>query len=304
MKRLAFALLFSASASYACAQSTVTITGAVTPGDCTEFASVTVLKDAGVVCGVTAGVSSIVNSDGTLTISPTTGSAVASIALGHANTWSAVQKYVNGDFALLGSSTGYTLLESGLSSTGNNTLTLPTTGADTLAAVGTAQTWTAAQTFTNGDLLLKGSSSGAITLEAPAAASSYVVTFPAATDTVATLGAANAFSGNNSFSGVTTWTGSLKVPVRTASSTTDNLSATTDYFVCADNSGGAATENLPASPGSGLTFLIKDCSGSAATHSITITPNAGNVDGASTFVMNTNYESVAVTYSGAQWSIN
>lgn len=36
-------------------------------------------------------VSSVSNSDGTLTISPTTGAVVASIALGHANTWSGLQ---------------------------------------------------------------------------------------------------------------------------------------------------------------------------------------------------------------------
>ena len=99
-------------------------------------------------------------------------------------------------------------------------------------------------------------------------------------------------------------TGAITVPVRTASSTTDSISATTDYFVCADNSGGAATENLPATPATGLTFLIKDCGGNAVTHSITITPAAGNIDDAGTFVMSTAYESVAVTYTGAQWSIN
>ena len=48
-----------------------------------------------------------------------------------------------------------------------------------------ANTWAGAQTFTNGDLLLKGSSSGAGTLEAPAAASTYVWTLPALTDTLA-----------------------------------------------------------------------------------------------------------------------
>lgn len=44
-------------------------------------------------CTVSGGgtVSSVANSDGTLTISPTTGAVVASLALGHANTWSAVQ---------------------------------------------------------------------------------------------------------------------------------------------------------------------------------------------------------------------
>jgi hypothetical protein len=42
---------------------------------------------------VTAGVSSVSNSDGTLTISPTTGAVVASLALGHANTWTAKQTF-------------------------------------------------------------------------------------------------------------------------------------------------------------------------------------------------------------------
>ena len=43
----------------------------------------------------TAPVSSVSNSDGTLTISPTTGAVVASLNLGHANTWSAVQTFGN-----------------------------------------------------------------------------------------------------------------------------------------------------------------------------------------------------------------
>lgn len=42
-------------------------------------------------CGGGGAVSSVVNSDGTLTISPTTGSVIASLALGHTNTWTGVQ---------------------------------------------------------------------------------------------------------------------------------------------------------------------------------------------------------------------
>ena len=38
-------------------------------------------------------VSSVSNSDGTLTVSPTTGAVVASLALGHANTWTATQTF-------------------------------------------------------------------------------------------------------------------------------------------------------------------------------------------------------------------
>ena len=41
-----------------------------------------------------ANVASVSNSDGTLTISPTTGAVVASLALGHANTWSGQQTFV------------------------------------------------------------------------------------------------------------------------------------------------------------------------------------------------------------------
>lgn len=81
MKRLALALLFSALVSAAHAQSTVSVIGPITPGDCTEFASITVLKDAGIICSASVGgVTSVTNSDGTLTISPTTGAVVISIA--------------------------------------------------------------------------------------------------------------------------------------------------------------------------------------------------------------------------------
>ena len=44
-------------------------------------------------------VSSVSNSDGTLTISPTTGAVVASLALGHANTWTATQTFPSGSIA-------------------------------------------------------------------------------------------------------------------------------------------------------------------------------------------------------------
>lgn len=45
-------------------------------------------------CAGGAAVASVANSDGTLTISPTTGSVVASLALGHANTWTGQQTFV------------------------------------------------------------------------------------------------------------------------------------------------------------------------------------------------------------------
>lgn len=63
------------------------------------------------------------------------------------------------------------------------TFTLPN-ASDTIATLGAIQTFTAAKTFASAKLLLAGSSSGAGTLNAPAAASTYVWTLPAATDTL------------------------------------------------------------------------------------------------------------------------
>ena len=111
--------------------------------------------------------------------------------LGTAQTWTALQKYTNGDLGLLGSSTGYTLLESGLSGAGNNTLTLPTTSSDTLAALGTAQTWSALQQFNDGDFVLKGSASGTLVQHAAAAAGSSVLTWPAGTTDFTATGSAH-----------------------------------------------------------------------------------------------------------------
>jgi hypothetical protein len=57
----------------------------------------------------------------------------------------------------------------------------------TLAELGFAQTWTAAQTFTNSDLLILGSSTGATTLtSANSSASNYTITLPAGTGTALT----------------------------------------------------------------------------------------------------------------------
>lgn len=55
-------------------------------------------------CTVTGDVSSVSNSDGTLTISPTTGNVVASLALAHANTWTGQQTF-NTSAIILGTTT-------------------------------------------------------------------------------------------------------------------------------------------------------------------------------------------------------
>lgn len=92
--------------------------------------------------------------------------------------------------------------------------------------------------------------------------------------------------------------------VRTVSTATDAISASTDYFLCVTyTSTGNVTEALPAGV-AGQSFLIKDCGGAAATHPITITPASGAIDGSSSYSLAVNYGSVAVTYVNSQWSVN
>lgn len=88
-------------------------------------------------CSGAAAVSSVANSDSTLTISPTTGAVVASLNLGNANTWTAAQSFPASGVLIKGSSTGYTTLAS-LNSTGSaNTISFPNV-TDTVATLGTA----------------------------------------------------------------------------------------------------------------------------------------------------------------------
>jgi hypothetical protein len=114
---------------------------------------------------------------------------------------------------------------------GTQTMAFPAS-ADTLAGLGTVETFTAAQTFTNGKLLLKGSSSGAGTLEAPAAASTYVWTFPAATGNVLTDATA-----------ITVAQGGTGLATLTANNVILGNGTSTPGFVAPSTSGNVLTSN-------------------------------------------------------------
>jgi hypothetical protein len=80
---------------------------------------------------------------------------------------------------------------------------------------------------------------------------------------------------------------------------------TTDYFIGVDATGGAVTILLPNAPTAGRIFAIKDVAGIAATNNITITTVGGTVtiDGATSFVMNTAYESASLIFSGTFYEV-
>lgn len=109
---------------------------------------------------------------------------VTPVTLDLAQTWAAVQTYAVGMLSLLGSSTGHTLLETANASATNYIATFPA-NTGTVAELNLVQTWTAVQTFTNSDLKLLGSSTGATTFSsANASGTNYTLTIPAITGTI------------------------------------------------------------------------------------------------------------------------
>lgn len=161
----------------------LTDTGITGSTQCLHANASGVISGTGSDCGAGGGgVSSVSNSDGSLTVSPTTGAVVASLNTANANSWTANQTFGSGNAIVKGSSTGTTALASANSSATSYTATIPA-NTGTLAETNLAQTWSAAQTVNSGDLLLAGSTSGTTTLNASATASG-TLTLPAATDTL------------------------------------------------------------------------------------------------------------------------
>lgn len=77
-----------------------------------------------------------------------------------------------------------------------------------------------------------------------------------------------------------------------------------DDIVLVNKTSGAATAvNLPANPLIGRVYTIKDAKGDANSNNITLTPAAGNIDGAGTYVMSTNYQAARIAYNGTQWNV-
>jgi hypothetical protein len=88
-------------------------------------------------------------------------------------------------------------------------------------------------------------------------------------------------------------------------STTPYVVLVTDDYISVDASGGVITIQLPNAATLGKTFIIKDRMGSAASNNITVTTVGGavNIDAATTFVMNTAYQSINVIGNGSFYEI-
>lgn len=96
--------------------------------------------------------------------------------------------------------------------------------------------------------------------------------------------------------------GGRVVKLRVATTTPITVAVTDHVVISQLGTPGAVAVNLPATPATGLEFVIKDGTGDAAANNITITPAAGNIDGAGTLVLAANYAVAKLVYNGTQWN--
>jgi hypothetical protein len=91
------------------------------------------------------------------------------------------------------------------------------------------------------------------------------------------------------------------LPVVQFLDTTATIAATTDVAIILPESGGPITYNLPASPSTGQTIIIKE--GGQGLGTYTISGNGKNIDGSASTSISLPYVSITVVYNGTQWNI-
>ena len=171
----------------------------------------------------------------------------------------------------------------------NSTLNVGGTSAATTLDLnlGNANTWTAAQTFTNSDLLLLGSSTGHTTFaSANAGASNFTATFAANTGTVAELNLAQTWSALQTF-GTNISIGGITISgiqgTDTALLSAGTVSGT-GASLCTDSNGGATTTGCTSGGlPTGLTFVSPTFTISSATNGNGVLALSGNTSGAASF---------------------
>lgn len=79
----------------------------------------------------------------------------------------------------------------------------------------------------------------------------------------------------------------------------------TDFYMTCNVTSGVLTIQLPNAPTTGRIFVVKDANGNCATNNITVTTVGGvvTIDGSTSFVMNTNYESANFLFNGTSYEV-
>jgi len=88
---------------------------------------------------------------------------------------------------------------------------------------------------------------------------------------------------------------------RNALTKTGAFTATMNDIILADASGGAFSVTLPSTPTAGVVIDVKKTDSSA--NAVTVDGNGNNIDGDSTYIMYSQYESISIFADGSNWWI-
>lgn len=132
------------------------------------------------------------------------------------------------------------------------------------------------------------------------------MSLPGTSDTIPGIGQNNTFTGNNTFSGSATF-GAAIVIKPTPVTATVYTATSTDYYLEVSATG-PTTIWLLSAPVTGRTLMVVDVAPNAATNNITLTGNGHNIvsgTASSTYVMNTNGQTAAITFGNfSVWKVN
>lgn len=94
------------------------------------------------------------------------------------------------------------------------------------------------------------------------------------------------------------------IPITTTAAST-YVVMSGDQFIAADSSSHPVTIQLPNAPTTGRIYTIKDINGTSTANNITVTTVGGSVgiDNSTTYVMNTNYQSINVIFNGIGYMV-
>ena len=122
---------------------------------------------------------------------------------------------------------------------------------------------------------------------------------------IASVGTAGQVLTSNGAGALPTFQNGINFATYTNVNTSPYVVLSTDEYLSVDSSGGAITIQLPNAATLSRIFDIKDRTGSAPTHNITVTTVGGavNIDGATTFVMNTAYQSISVIGNNTTYEV-
>lgn len=180
-------------------------------------------------------------------------------------------------------------------------------GSGNINVAGNAGTSTETITLvgTTNHALQIGNASGSLTSLSVASNGQIPIGSAGADPVMSTLTAGTGITITNGAGSITIATSGTTTLNYTLVNTTPYVVLLTDDFLGVDCSGGPIQINLPNSPATGTTWIIKDITGSAASNNITVTTVGGVVliDAATTFVMNTTYESTSVLFNGTKYLV-